>query len=324
MATALEASGASAPKRRARHQLTIATFHRVLPEALRSRYPLPGLCVTPEELDWFLGFFQQRYDVMPLAHAWRLYQAGAPTERPLLALTFDDGERDNLEYAWPVMQRHGVRGSFYLATAHADSGEPIWHDQIGFALLRAIEQGKTEGAGSILGRTLGPDSVAACIEATKTLSPTERSDQVARLSDLTTGGVPDWAALMDWSDARVLQRAGNEIGSHSLSHPLLPQCDDAWLERELRDSKVRIESELGTGVETFCYPNGDADGRVARAAERAGYACAVTTTWGMSDASVAPFLLRRCDINAEHVVDRTGQLSAARLQLRLSGLQPGL
>jgi peptidoglycan/xylan/chitin deacetylase (PgdA/CDA1 family) len=217
-----------------------------------------------------------------------------------------------------------VRGSFYVATAHADSGEPIWHDQIGFALLHAIEQGKAERAGAILGQALRPDSVAACIEATKTLSPAERVEQVAQLSALTTGGVPDWAALMDWSDARVLQRAGNEIGSHSLSHPLLPQCDDAWLERELHESKVRIESELGTQVETFCYPNGDADGRVARAAERAGYACAVTTTWGMNDDSVDPFLLRRCDINAEHVVDRTGQLSAARLQLRLSGLQPGL
>ncbi len=280
--------------------------------------------MTPEELDWFLGFFQQRFEVMPLAKAWRLYQAGTPTERPLLALTFDDGERDNVEFAWPVMRRHGVRGSFYLATDHTGSGAPIWHDQIGFALLRAIEQGKAREAGALLGRQLDASSVAACIEATKSLTPTERSEQVARLSDLTTGEVPGWAALMTWSDARVLQRAGNEIGSHSLSHPLLPQCDDGWLERELQESKARIESELGAPVETFCYPNGDADERVARAAERAGYACAVTTTWGMNDDSVDPFLLRRCDINAEHVVDRTGQLSSARLQLRLSGLQPGL
>jgi hypothetical protein len=55
------------PKRQARGCLSIATFHRVLPEADRQRYPFPGLVVTPEELDAFLGYFAEHFDCGTLA-----------------------------------------------------------------------------------------------------------------------------------------------------------------------------------------------------------------------------------------------------------------
>ena len=57
----------TSPEKRGRGRLSIATFHRVLPESDRQAYPFPGLVVTPEELDTFLAYFTEHFDCGTLA-----------------------------------------------------------------------------------------------------------------------------------------------------------------------------------------------------------------------------------------------------------------
>jgi len=96
-------------------------------------------------------------------------------------------------------------------------------------------------------------------------------------------GVPDDPAdeherrPLGWPQLRELRDAGWEIGSHTVSHPLLPALDDAGLERELGRSRERIAAELGA-AESIAYPYGQADERVAAAARRAGYLVGCTLT----------------------------------------------
>ena len=86
-------AGLTAPERRGRGRLSIATFHRVLPEAERLAYPYPGLAVTPQELDAFLAYFTEHFDCGALSTQHERHLGGAAAARPLLALTFDDGQR---------------------------------------------------------------------------------------------------------------------------------------------------------------------------------------------------------------------------------------
>ena len=69
------------------------------------------------------------------------------------------------------------------------------------------------------------------------------------------------------------------IGSHSLSHPILPSIDDAALEREVTASRRVLEQRLGRNVDLFCYPNGAQDDRVYASVARC-YRAAVTTHYG--------------------------------------------
>ena len=179
----------------------------------------------------------------------------------------------------------------------------IWHDRVGFALQAMGE---------------APDGIAERTEALKPLDPELRESEVDALERIAGCTPPEWARLMTWEGAEQLLSEGHEIGSHSLRHPLLPTCSDARLRAELVESKAAIEKRLGIRVQTFCYPNGDADQRVATATAAAGYECAVTTTWGTNDPSTPPFLLRRCDMHPFHTRDRHGILSSAQLQFRLS------
>jgi hypothetical protein len=153
----------------------------------------------------------------------------------------------------------------------------------------------------------------------------ERREQAIEALERALGGdqVPDWAGLMSWQQIRELGAQGHEIGSHSLTHPLLTDLDAAQLEREVVRSRSQLAEATGCEVASFCYPNGSYDARALEAVRAAGYTCAVTTRWGLNRGG-SEYELQRCDMDYARLQSRRGDFSAQRLWLRLSGLQPGL
>ena len=123
---------------------------------------------------------------------------------------------------------------------------------------------------------------------------------------------------MSWNQLRGLAHRGHEVGSHTLSHAILPLVDDSQLEEEVSGSKTRLEQHLGVACESFCYPDGDTDDRVVEAVRRAGYARAVGTRRGPNDRGTDRMRLARYDLQGRHFRSRSGELSQARLALCLS------
>jgi peptidoglycan/xylan/chitin deacetylase (PgdA/CDA1 family) len=91
-------------------------------------------------------------------------------------------------------------------------------------------------------------------------------------------GTPHEEELLSltWEELRELSEQGWEIGSHTCSHPHLPELETAVLKRELTESKQRIEQELGRACTSLAYPYGGVDQRVRDAAAGAGYQAAGT------------------------------------------------
>ncbi len=118
------------------------------------------------------------------------------------------------------------------------------------------------------------------------------------------GGINDWdrkagdqeERMMTAAQVRELADNGFEIGSHTLTHPRLTEIDDDQLQRELIDSKHRLEDIIGKPVESFSYPYGDYDGRVLQAAIAAGYTNAVGTRLGVMVSSTALFEIPRINV----------------------------
>jgi peptidoglycan/xylan/chitin deacetylase (PgdA/CDA1 family) len=81
---------------------------------------------------------------------------------------------------------------------------------------------------------------------------------------------------MDWDELRWLAYRGWEIGSHTCSHPHLPEEDDAVLAFELGRSRETLEAHMDTPCRSLAYPYGNVDRRVIAAAREAGYASACT------------------------------------------------
>ena len=276
-----------------------------------------------------LAYFSTHYECGSLREMSDRFFGGESTHRPPLALTFDDGQLDNYEYALPVLKRAGVRATFFLPTASIDSQTPLWHDRLGFALQQALEMDHGARHLDALLSTHGVEVADACdpgmvAEATKALSNEERDDFVEALEALGGGpAVPRWSGMMNWAQAARLCELGHELGSHSVSHALLTRCTDRkQLDAELTRSRETIEANTGATVDSFCYPNGDHDAHVANATRSAGYQRAVTTEAGANGRDASPFLLERFDMDARRVIDANGRVSPALLSFRLSGLNP--
>jgi peptidoglycan/xylan/chitin deacetylase (PgdA/CDA1 family) len=86
------------------------------------------------------------------------------------------------------------------------------------------------------------------------------------------------AGYLGWNEAREMARAGMRFQSHAYEHVYLTPLSAALLERQLVDSKRRVEDELGRVVEFLAAPYGDVNRRVRQAARAAGYR-AVCTSW---------------------------------------------
>jgi peptidoglycan/xylan/chitin deacetylase (PgdA/CDA1 family) len=332
VARLLALTGLTAPSRRAREHLSIVTFHRVLPESQRQAYPFPGLAVTPGELDEFLAYFTAHFDCGTLATQHGRYLSGEITVRPLLAITFDDAQHDNFINARPLLKQHRVTASFFAPVAAVEQQELLWHDRLGFSILALLRQGHSgqEKLMQILAAAGLPEStpdsmVFSAVQASKKLALESRLHLLAALAS-AAGALtpPEFARLMNFNELAQLSSDGHEIGSHSMTHCLMPECDDNALVYELAESRRILQARLGQPIETFCYPNGNCDARTARAVAAAGYRRAVTTTWGANGHEADRFQLRRCDMDARRVQDAHGQLMPALLAFRMSGFYPGL
>jgi peptidoglycan/xylan/chitin deacetylase (PgdA/CDA1 family) len=325
-------SGLTAPERRSRARFSVVTFHRVLEAAERDACPYPGLVVTPQELDACLTYFSLHFDCGALAIQHRRYLTGVLPARPLLALTFDDAQHDNYRNARPLLARHRMSASFFAPVVAVQQQELLWHDRLGFAMLAVLKHAKDgrerlkrilAAAGlSGYGRRGLVENVA---QESKQLTADARLRLVETLVEASGNApAPDFARPMTFSELAELAADGHEIGSHSMTHCLMPECGDGALDHELSESRRVLEQRLALPVESFCYPNGNCDVRTANAVAKAGYRRAVTTRWGSNARESDRFQLRRYDMNAEYLRDSGGDFMPALVAFRMSGFYPGL
>jgi peptidoglycan/xylan/chitin deacetylase (PgdA/CDA1 family) len=296
----------------------------VLTEEERAEYPLPQLAITPAELSTILKSIAETFTCTTLADAVTRWSRREDPARPLLALTFDDGQLDNATRAAPVLDSRGLKATFFVVSRAAETGEALWHDRLAFALSRALELDRSSTASLLSelspGARRAPVLVPDLVESAKSSlsSAASREAWIGRLEQIGGGRwQPRWDGMLRFADLRALHKAGHEIGSHTLTHPLLNQCTDSEVDLELRESKRQLEREIGSSVTSFCYPNGNWSPTVMDAVRRAGYTCAVTTQPGANPHQANPFALRRCDLSYTYCVDRHGRFSPPRLAWRL-------
>jgi peptidoglycan/xylan/chitin deacetylase (PgdA/CDA1 family) len=119
------------------------------------------------------------------------------------------------------------------------------------------------------------------------------------------GGVNSWEkdsrvgnqqVLMRWREAKELHDAGFELGSHTVTHPMLTQVSAAFAAEEIYNSKREIESRLDHAVRYFAYPHGRFDQRIRDLVKRAGYEAACSTLSGFANGDSDLFALRRVEI----------------------------
>ena len=223
-----------------------------------------------------------------------------------VAVTFDDGYRDNYTNAFPVLRDVGLPATVFLTTDALDRNSLLWHDRVfdGFHRTRKAE---------------ARASFATVLTRLRRSSPEERDLRIdSLLEDLAIEpGVPSGWEKLTWQQVREMASHGISFGAHTLDHPILTLVSEGEARRQIRESKKRIEAELGSPVTMFAYPNGgasDFDRSTQRIVEEEGLSLAVTTVSGANDESTNPYSLRRTGMWGDDPRLSTLRLALARLR----------
>ena len=272
------ASGMLAPER-----LSVLIFHRVLqqPDAL-----LPGE-MHAARFDVLMRHVARSFQVLTLGEALNARDAGRLPKRAL-SITFDDGYADNAEVALPILQRHGLKATFFVATGFLDGGR-MFNDSV-IETLRGTRAQHIDLSEFGLGRlelaTLQQRSAAidALLRSIKYLDLQPRDAAVQRLHQLARQpALPDDLMMASYQ-VQQLHRAGMEIGGHTVRHPILRVLPDEQAEAEIAEGRAALQSLTDSPVEVFAYPNGlpgqDYDERHVAIVRRLGFRAAVSTTPG--------------------------------------------
>lgn len=279
----------------ARGRLSVLIFHRVLPD------PDP---LFPDEMharrfDGLCGWLAAWFNVLPLDRAAGHLKAGTLPARAA-CLTFDDGYADNYRVALPILRRHGLSATFFIATGFLDGGR-MWNDSI-IESIRACQRPVLDLSGLGLGRhTLagGQDrqaAIAALIDQIKYRPAPQRVAMTEQIALLAQVALPD-DLMMTSQELKVMHQAGMKIGAHTVSHPILTRLTDEQARDEIQGSKRFLEQLLQERVGLFAYPNGkpgeDYTRRSVDLVRSLDFDAAVSTRWGASGGGDDLFQIRR-------------------------------
>jgi peptidoglycan/xylan/chitin deacetylase (PgdA/CDA1 family) len=161
----------------------------------------------------------------------------------------------------------------------------------------------------------------AWIEWLKTI-PDDRRQAIMR--SLETDDDTAMSDLMTPDQVRQLAENGHEIGSHTLSHPILPTMTADQRRKEIVGARQLLREWTNREVPGFCYPNGDFDAEVIGDLRRAGHSYACTTLPGRNDRDTDPFRLRRIDVTTDRVTSTDGRFDLLGFRAEISLFREGL
>jgi peptidoglycan/xylan/chitin deacetylase (PgdA/CDA1 family) len=262
--------------------LSILIYHRVLPK----KDPLFPAEIDAADFDKQIGILKSCFNVIPLIDAVRLAHSGNLPARAA-CITFDDGYADNAEIALPILLRHQVAATFFIATGFLNGGR-MWNDTVIELVRRAPGQAidaRSIGLGihSIESMAQRQSAISNLIAQLKYLPLDERLTQVNRLRDLVNIELPG-DLMMTSAQVSQLHRAGMGIGGHTVSHPILAKLPDTLARAEIAEGKLALEDIIKDQVKLFAYPNGKPgeDYRAEHVAmvKELKFEGAVSTAWG--------------------------------------------
>ena len=283
-------------KRRAR-TCQILAYHRVNDE---NDYYFPAIPTI--QFARQMEILAERFTLCSLERLLEGIQTGDMPENAV-AVTFDDGYRDNYQNAFPVLKRHSIPATIFLATGVIGTSLVLWHDRV-FAAFRKTQAPCLAGLDSRIGRLpLGSltEKLAAQKQVLNLLWSMDAHERELAIERLTEGLEVDGdkeinGLMMSWEEALEMRRNGIDFGAHTVTHPILSRLSRESAAREINDSLNTIEKKLGSRVKSFAYPVGramDFDATTKALLEEAGCRCAVTMIFGSNESGADPYELRR-------------------------------
>lgn len=270
----------------------ILMFHHVRPWSGQDAFaPNRLLEITPEYLAEVIDTLKSEgFDILSLDEA--LERLRARSERaPFAVLTFDDGYRDNLQYALPVLRHYRAPFTVYITTGFADGTARLWWLELEQAVRNMPHIELAIGGRNHVFDCRTKEGKAESFNRLYWLLRVQPEEEMliaiaylAEKAGVDTQGLAR-SLCMTWDE--ILQLAADPlctIGVHTLTHSMLAHRRIEFARHELFESRRIIEMKTGAPARHLAWPVGDpasASAREFKLASDLGFASAVTTRPGM-------------------------------------------
>jgi peptidoglycan/xylan/chitin deacetylase (PgdA/CDA1 family) len=250
-------------------------------------YPcLPGHGIRGlgQQLRWV----QQVATVVPLASSLQALEAGHRLPARAVSLTFDDGYRNQLELAVPLLERLGMPATFFLVPGLLSREVHAWWEVLAWALACSRKPTVRWGGEELpTGRIHGHRTLQRMLPTLRTQPRALTERRVRELVDrLEPEGQPgDQDLFLDWDGARELVRRGFMVGSHTMYHASLRYEPASEQLQDLVESRRQLRAGLGVDPHLLAYPYGQLahySAETIRSTESAGYSHAMTVRAGLT------------------------------------------
>ena len=293
--------------------ITVLSYHRAGQVGAETEYDSGVVDVSPDAFERQLVFLKRWCSVVD--HDQMLaFVGGAKLPKNPVHITFDDGYLDNHDVVLPLLERHGLKATFFITTSYIEQRRLFWWDRINLLvktsqretleidypkamkLSLALPAQRAEAI-RVLMRVI-KDHYALDLErflegvAVATGVDLSRDEERRRVDEL----------LMTWEHVRALRRAGMDVQSHTSTHRVLQTLAPEALAQELTSSKKTLEGVLDERVRSISYPVGKpirSTPHIREAVREAGYELGFSNCSGVNHSwSFDPFDARRVATDA--------------------------
>lgn len=261
-------------------QNLIVMYHRVSPRAPQWILEPP---ISPLGFETQLNYFRFRYHVVSLPDLVdRAFNQPKSGQR-FIAITFDDGYRDNFVYAFPLLRKYRIPVTIFPCTGPLDSPELFWWDKIGYVIAHTSKHRLNLGEFGVyeiddqVQRKVVAHHIARNLKVVPEDVKSKVTEHLIRESDVDIPKDVPRNVVMSWEDIAIMDNNGISFGAHSVNHPILTNVSSNRVSAEISQSRSRIERHVKHVSEFFAYPDGAFNSSVVKLVQREGFEGAVTT-----------------------------------------------
>lgn len=226
-----------------------------------------------------------------------------------VAVTFDDGYKDNSEIAAPILNHFGIPATFYVLADSVDRSRAPWFCRLQHIFLTSRRRSWNDPTSGVVHELTNAKDrsdvmlAAACYCAK---SSDSMRGQYIRAAENALDPEPfpaESELMMTWDDVRGLARSGHTVGAHTMTHPNLAHVSTEDARYELGESKRILEKKLGQNVRHFSYPCPALDPHwnenTVKLTAEVGYSTAVTTHSSAAWRGTNPLIIPRTYVPRE-------------------------
>ena len=214
-----------------------------------------------------MSYVREKCNVLSIHEVVEHYLNKHPFPENAVAVSFDDGFRNNVTVAAPILKGLQIPAVFYLSTGFIGTGKMFWVDRLEDCINRCKIKSITVDMGGEK-KTLSLSEPVLKIETLTTIknycknTNNADKDRIINLVSEATGIRPEIKLsenymIMNWDDVNQLNADPLfTIGGHSVNHNILTALPDSEMQREILKSIDELKVRLKQNIEHFSYPEG--------------------------------------------------------------------